>query len=174
MSLSRRGFLGTLLASVGALTLDPSKLLWMPAPAELGLPALENSALLTLDQMTREICRGLSLEIQGKLVDKDRIGPLLQHQYHVSMENVGDLDHHGFDRERYLAPIVAALMLPLKATNANRFGLLSLPSGVDRASTATNPDTGVSVRGISHVHLDMDSGIIRNIVRFDVLCGKAA
>ena len=172
MSLSRRGFLGVLLASVGTLAIDPGKLLWTPAPAELGLPELVSAELLTLKQITGEICKGVGAQVQGRLVDANLIGlGGMTNQFAVTMMPPGNIDPYGLNRERYVKPVIESLVSKLKLAKANAFGVMRHPVGAGAEFlTVTDPDTGVSVRAVLQYQIETDL----DTLRFDVLCGKAA
>lgn len=171
----RRGFLGTLLASVGALAIDPSTLLWRPADAALALPDVAPGALLTLNQITVEILRrvakGLDLRAPLPLMLDARIGHavspnpshILNHQWGVEFHAPVTVPSAGLDAQRYLDPIAAQFIQRLQGVRACG----ELPVAIPGAYTArvSDPRTGLSVRGVQTYQIGTDT----ERIRFDVL-----
>ncbi len=58
--MNRRGFLTALAGAVGAMTLDPERLLWRPGAKLISIPAQRRCGLLTTDEIVRETLRILS------------------------------------------------------------------------------------------------------------------
>lgn len=163
---NRRDFIGRLAASIVGLSLAPRALLWEPQAAG---PAVAAGALLTIDQITREMARRLARDIDGTLVaDFHR----MTHanggtQTGIDMALPGDVDHYGLDPERYVAPAAAAMVRALWDARAHRFGVLDLPMRGARSAIAI--ENGIAVRGVIAYNPAWD----RHLLRFDVLYASA-
>ncbi len=169
MSVSRRGFLGTLLASIAgtAFAEAPGKLLWAPAES-VALPPVAAEALLTLDAITMEMARLLATHVNLPIVSAKeglRIGEHgMTKQIGIDMMTPGSVIAAGLDSKRYIEPAAYAMAQKVKHEGWQTFGELLLPSSVDHAYRVTSTRDGVSVRGI----LDYRpwNG---NVLRFDVI-----
>jgi hypothetical protein len=175
--MNRRGFIGTLLGSVSALALDPATLLWRPESA--GLPPVEESALLSMEPITRKFLHLLTERLDGRMRG-DRIildgdfgeHGALNHQLSVSCEAPSTLGIDGYSVPRYLRPAAYAVANtmcdpqrrgvggPLRG-----FGVLPMCEA-QCAQSAVVTEHGVSARGMLYWHPDFGEQI-----RFDVLCG---
>jgi len=164
--MDRRGFLGTLLASVGALTIDPATLLWQPPAVSDGHPLLKPDAMVGLAAMTQQIHREILTQWQGTVVQKRRIGEDgLTRQFYVTAEMPTEVDHNGLDYERWVRPVGLLLARRLREINAKRTGVLPIDLHGAQVAVAMTPE--LSVRGICQYYVGFD----QSLVRFDVVCG---
>src|SRR5205809_6955690 len=94
--MNRRGFLGTLFASVAALTIDPKGLVWYPAE-QIALPPVAEGALITLPAITNALgLRLLDLWHPQRLTDSRRIGDAgVTRQVNIGMAVPEDMDQFG-------------------------------------------------------------------------------
>lgn len=195
MSLSRRGFIGTLMASLGALALKPpSSLLWAPTAEETAV-VLAPGALVDLDRITLEVLRKLlaRLELQdtnlrddalhisaaenyierlGSTINVSRTPLILNQQWSVGLADIPrSLDHHGLDPaivDRTVEAFVRAIHRHGPVLGA---GQLPLPPDIEHAFRATDRN-GLSVRGLHAIVFNFDTGDVDHLVRFDVLVAQ--
>jgi hypothetical protein len=178
---TRRGFLGTLLASIAATTIDPSKLLWTP-PADLVLPPLHPHALVTLQHITTEMLRQIE-EICGvnyEQVHADKVRNAgLTDQFSIGLCCPTEVGIIGLE-ERIVTPAARALANELRHRKVRRCGELPLPgpeTGVLESQRVTSTRSGLSLRGLCWYD---DRGARTSgpmlstgpMLRFDILTGK--
>lgn len=166
---SRRGFIGALLGSVGALAIDPQALLWRSTVANL--PPVLPSAVLTMQQITREFLQhvhariGDSTFIPGiKLGNRGNAAEV--HQFGVDLLAPSTVGVDGLDVDRYIVP--AATVMAQTLDNRKRYGALRgfgalAPPGFKQ--TAVVFEHGLSARGILMYDPEFDCSVIR----FDML-----
>lgn len=156
MSVSRRGFLGALMASiVGVATIKPSDLFWQPAGLP-NLPLLEPQALVGFDQFLMEVSRSMAdrLHLHGLMPVSEEITGLCEQwpkHYRIAClppHELGVLNETGLSRQAYVDPIAAQLAQMVKADGVHRMARLPLPLGVERASVVTHPKSNISLRGV--------------------------
>jgi len=166
--IERRAFLGTLLASLGVLAIDPKQLLWQPSPSG---PIIVDGAYISMEQITDRLLFELSRLISGSVVSAQRLGDQgLVGQVEVSMEVPERLDRYGLDVERYIEPAAHALAFRLKHARARTFAAPPLPVAYDQqASWIVSREAGMALRGI-RMNLGPDADW-REALRFDVLYG---
>jgi hypothetical protein len=171
--MNRRGFLGTMLASVGALTIDPATLLWKPTPE---LAPVVPTSILTLEQMTRYVAERLSEGFHGEHVSGHLIGQEgLTHQFTVHFPPPKTIGQEGL-APAYLDPSVLALDQKLRAIRPTRFGCLPwlMRDDLD-CHVVMLAASGLSVRGIRGVvpnFHDDNAPLFEELIRFDVLVGN--
>lgn len=175
--MNRRGFLGTLLATLGATAIDPNALLWAPRPDAIDV--LDADALVTLTQITKAILHEITirradtalLRVQPTLVGHvSERGHTFNHQYHVSMAAPpSELDHHGLDHERYVKRIASALNHRIGQIEA--CGTLEHPRGdtIIQCATAFNEASGLSLRGLACEGFHPDTSEWTQWLRFDMI-----
>jgi len=166
--MERRAFLGTLLASLGVLAIDPKQLLWQPSPSG---PMLLDGACVSMEHITNRLLFELSRFVSGSVVSAQRIGDQgLVGQVHVGMEVPENVDRYGLDVERYIEPAAHALAFRLKHARARTFAAPPLPIAYDQqASWIVSREAGMALRGI---RMNLGPGADwREALRFDVLYG---
>lgn len=145
--MNRRGFLGTLFAAVGALTLDPQTLLWRPSELR-GLPPLEPEALVGLRAITQAIAAEIERHWQcGEPTYGDAFMREGETQSYIAMRAPAELDASGLDRARYIAPAGLQLAQYLRDRKAIACGHLAL-SAAQPSCLVVTKDTGIAVRGM--------------------------
>lgn len=166
--MNRRGFLGTLFAAVGALTIDPASLLWKPADVE-GLALLQPEALVTLDAITRAVARALADRWQGtEIVAGGNIGSDgLTNQFQVTARMPTAVWESGLDRT-FIQPVAETLAASVTHVGATRMGNLQLPNSVERGAIVRIPSAGVVVQGVQFYDLEW----AEYLLRFDVVVGR--
>jgi len=175
IAVSRRGFLGTLLASIAgtAFAKAPGKLLWAPAE-DLALPAVSAQALLTLDMITMEAARRLANLVSLPVLKSDdgegfSLGERgMSRQLSVDMTTPDEVFKDGLDPERYLDPAVYQLAQRIRHEKWRGYGELPLPMAIEHASRVTDPKGGVSVRGLMQYDLHRFDGPAY-VLRLDVM-----
>ncbi len=157
--MDRRRFLGTLLASVGVLAIDPSKFLWQPDATAVAV--IDPGAILTLERITREMLVRIVNTLQVRVPSHaPRGGSKISHtiyphpalvlnqQYNIGMCVPDSIDRFGLDPERYIIPAADALSRRVQGVK----GCGTLPhtdSATGIASCiATDPVSGLSLRGL--------------------------
>lgn len=165
--MDRRGFLGTLLASLAATTIDPASLLWRPPSVSEGLSALQPEALVSLQAITRQMHREILRHWQGRDVVSGRLVGQdgLTRQLYVMAEMPSVVDQYGVDCERFVKPAALALAQRLQEARATRTG--TLPLNLPGAQSAAVASADLSVRGICQWDMEYD----KHLLRFDVVCG---
>lgn len=168
--LSRRGFLGTLMASIVGTAFVPSELLWVPAPVT-ALPVLTPAALVTLQAITREaavrLARRIALPVQR---GPARLGfDGLTAQFGVDMQLPGTLEQWGVDAQRYIEPAMAAMANHVQHARWTRYGELTLPKAFEQTCVVTAD--GVSVRGVMAYDHMREAGVW--LLRLDAIGGGA-
>lgn len=177
--MERRTFLGTLLAGLGAMVVKPSAgLLWQPSEAAIEI--VEPSAFITLNQITMEMLRRITNELQVTVPLRAELSSLighvipdsslvLNHQYNVGMCAPEQIDRYGLDVERYIDP--AAKALAARARGLKGCGALPLPSVPSmQACVMTCRSTGLSLRGLyqySPLRAEWEPNL-----RFDILVAQ--
>ena len=173
VSMDRRGFLGTLMAGLGALVIKPADgLLWMPTPE--AIEVVEPSAILTLNQITMQVLRrvrdGLNVEVPMIVGDKighaDR-GVTLNQQWNIAARMPTELNKTGLALT-HVEPIAELFIHKLKSRDIKGCGVLSHPHSVERCCVVRDPRSGLSVRGIQQY--DLEEGDYR--LRFDMLVAQ--
>ncbi len=177
--MDRRGFLGTLLASVGVLAIDPSKFLWQPEATAVAV--IDPGAILTLERITHEmlvrIVNTLQVRVpfdfqsEGKRLLGRAIYPhpslILNQQYSIGMAVPDTLDRFGLDSQRFIVPAANALSTRVRGLRA--CGALSIPTGM-ASCIASDPVSGLSLRGLFAP--EFVSGFRGDQLRFDMLVAQ--
>ncbi len=166
----RRQFIGTLLASLGGLTLAPGDLLWKPSPC---LMSVRPDALIGLQEITRTFAQHLAgYWAADEAPDLDLIGlstPFPHHLY-VNMVAPDILDRDGLDADRYIRPAAIAMARALHGEGARRCGSLRVPTRDCQAVRVYDKPSGIVVRGmLATEHMTFDP---QTFLRFDVLAGS--
>lgn len=173
--MNRRGFLGTMLACLGATAIDPKALLWSPTPEASAIVVPD--AILTLNQITMQMLReivnltgshGLPMLVEPSKIGYGVSGHVLNHQYSVGMEIAPEIDRFGLDAARFIKPAATAMAQRIGRPKAS--GSLPLPNGVVRACVVRDPVSGLSLRGLQQYVEDWqsDDGGYHKL-RFDML-----
>ena len=173
--MNRRGFIGTLFASIGALTVDPGTWLWQPS-VQPALPPLTPGALVTLPVIARQLQRELGQLWQPtRLCQAGRIGDdVLTGQINVAMALPQDLDQHGLDVEHYIRPAARTLAERLQRHRAQVCGCLPINIPTVQSWRVTDASTNVSLRVIQQYVLPNQwtpDGLEGDLLRVDVLYG---
>ena len=158
---TRRGFIGALLASIAGTAFVRADLLWKPA-ALAGLPTVEPAALLTLDAITMEFARQIEDRLRLPVEHSEfglKIGDGgMRQQFGVDMIVPQDLAENGLDTLRYIVPAAAVLANNVRHAGWTRFGELALPALV---STSRCTSDEVSVRGVLFYEAERDLSYLR-------------
>jgi len=164
--MNRRGFLGTLLASVGALTIDPATLLWQPPESTDGLPVLEAGAMVDLDAITKAMAEEVERLWQARVVRPfSKLGQGdLTRQVYITMLPPDKVDRYGLDRQRYVLPAASAMADYLRHYRASQCGVLDHPPGAESVVVRRE---GLSLRGVRYYDLYTD----QRLLRFDIVYG---
>lgn len=155
------------MASIGALTIQPSSLLWTPPPGVLDLPPLRGDALVTLQHITSTVARHLERLWQpGESLDGDMIG----RGGVTSLQNVGwelpnTVDAEGFtdERCRQVAELLADRADFHKLAKSGRWPNRPIAG----AQWAVAQRRNLSVRGLIHYNIQTDN----DFIRFSILGG---
>lgn len=174
MSLSRRGFIGTLLAGFGAAAV-PKQLLWQPIPEAVEI--VRPDAVLGLTQITQQMLREITrlAGVSVPMLDADKIGRVdqglvLNHQYNVAMELATVMDANGLDCERYIRP--AAEQFVSRLGHLKGCGRLEIPSYLMQGASVTDTQTGLSLRGLAQYVIDPYDADPYYMLRFDMLVSQ--
>jgi hypothetical protein len=170
--MDRRRFVGTLLAALGATTIDPKALLWSPLPE--ATTVVDSGAILTLNQITmqmlKEIVRitgySVPFEPSAAKVGHSIRGAIANRQFNVGMIAPEQVDRYGLDYERYIKPLARAFAVRLK--NLKGCGELALPDIAVRSCVVRDHESGLALRGIQHYVLE--DGLDQ--LRFDMLVAQ--
>jgi hypothetical protein len=163
--MDRRDFLGTLCATLGAVTFAPSELLWRPVDTQIA-PVLQPNALVRLTDITHALVQELSLLWHPTLnVSMPGMDGRYRHQFKVAMRTPTELDADGLDREAYIYPAACALANSLNEDGLTVCGRLSCPP---LAESVIVTESHISLRGML-----VPSSPERKEpwLRFDVLAG---
>lgn len=166
---NRRGFLGVLAASIGALALKPAECLWRPD--EISLVPVQPNAIITLHQLTQEVARQLGNLHDVRPAPFSMIGEgPMTHQFSLELEHTPlEITEHGLDIERHVTPMVKTFKDYMEFARVRHVGALPithLVSGaypVNQACVYTM--NGMTVRGVRLFDLREH----RTRVRLDIL-----
>ena len=176
LTVSRRGFLGTLLGTVAGVALadlTPAQSLWFPAAPDLAPVA--PGALLTLSAITRELTRQLHAKIGdrlgpiapiGKVGDADANWPLLlTDQFCLVMAHPSEVGPSGYPLSEVEA-MAELLAGEVKHRDLRHLGQLSIPHGVSQG--CSHVYRNIAVRAIQGYDLEFD----KQLVKFDIIGGR--
>lgn len=173
-AMNRRGFIGTLLASVAGLALDPKTLLWRPT---VDAPLAAPEALLTLNQITMALARELApLVGTGRLVTGHVIGHRgCEHQLSIHMRVPETMDTEGLP-PMVVKDVARTLLDQIRQHDVRRFGQLRIPDPLawyGHGTVVASRKHGFAIRGLYQpVFFPPDVGSDPEpILRFDVLGG---
>lgn len=160
------------MAGLGALVIKPADgLLWMPAPE--AIEVVEPSAIITLQQITKEVLRRVvaAHPMPVAFIDAAKIGGnaegiTLNHQWNVHSRLPLEVDRYGLE-ESHITPI-ANLFIDRLGSGVKGCGKLILPNGGARAVSVTDKTTNLTVRGIEFY--DIYEGDYQ--LRFDMLVAQ--
>jgi len=178
--MNRRGFLGRLAASFGALALAPRDVLWAPipeAPAVVTPEAVTGLSQITV-AMLNEIQQILGVSVPYQFDEPSKLGTTIRgrgHQTHtLNYQYSGTvtlpelIGQYGLDIERYLKPIAWQLAEQMRGVTAG--GKLDLPRAAPAdAYVVSDAETGLSLRAT----LAYDAGHDARLLRFDTLIAKS-
>lgn len=166
MSLGRRSFLTLLTSGAIGLSLPPVEWAAGVQIAEIGydLTTMEGGTAAILREMVARRPKDPGEFVSGAY--------LLGHEGLTRHWSIG-LEVHDdqpLDVERYIRPAAHRMVHALKGYR--RFGALAVPDGMADGAVATDPLTGLTVRGVKAFNIGADGLGERMMYRFDVLAGS--